>query len=191
MKYLLSLYSLCFALNLSAEPIGKGAALPDAEVRRADGEAVSLAKLTRDQKTVLVFYRGGWCPFCNTQLAALVEIEDELRENGWRILAVSPDRPEIVKEAKKESDYPYLLVSDSDMNAAKAFGLAFTVDEEGFDRLKGFGIDLEAASGKTHRMLPVPAVFLVDAEGEIVFAHHDPDYRKRLSNEAILQAAAE
>jgi len=191
MKHILSLCSLFFALNLSAEPLGKGAALPDAELRLADGKAVSLAELTRGRKTVIIFYRGGWCPFCNTQLAALVEIEEELRENGWQILAISPDSPENVREAREKSEFPYLLISDSDMNAAKAFGLAFTVDDDGFDRLKGFGIDLEAASGKAHRMLPVPGVFLVNGEGILTFAHHDPDYRKRLSNEAILQAATE
>jgi len=82
-----------------------------------------------------------------------------------------------------------MLVSDSAMNAAKAFGLAFTVDDETFERLKGFGIDIEADSGQNHRMLPVPGVFLVDESGEIPFAHHDPDYKERLSNEDLLKAA--
>ncbi|MCC5849669.1 MAG: AhpC/TSA family protein [Verrucomicrobia bacterium] len=191
MKTFLALFCLIFTLPLFAEPLGVGAELPEATVRRANGEAVTLAELTRDQKTVLIFYRGGWCPFCNTHLGELVEIEEDLRENGWQIIAVSPDRPEKVKEAQKEAQFPYLLVSDNEMNAAKGFGLAFTLDDAEFQRLKGFGIDIEAASGKEHRMLPVPGVFLVDAEGKIIFAHHDPDYRKRLSNEDLLKAVTD
>jgi peroxiredoxin len=108
---------------------------------------------------------------------------------GWQIIALSPDRPAKVRESLEESEFPYLLVSDSEMNAAKAFGLAFTVDDKGFDRLKGYGIDIEAASGRDHRLLPVPGVFLVDETGTITFAHSDPNYKKRLSNKKILKAA--
>lgn len=178
-----------FSSLLLAEPLAVGEKMPNANVRQADGETVNLSELTRNQNTVLVFYRGGWCPYCTTQLKELVQIEARLREAGWQIIALSPDSPAKLREALEESEFPYQLISDNEVNAAKAFGLAFTVDDKGFDRLKGFGIDLEAASGRDHRMLPVPGVFLVDETGTISFAHHDPDYKKRLSTEEILDAA--
>lgn len=178
-----------FASFLTAEPPAVNDKMPDANVRKADGETVNLSDLTRNEKTVLVFYRGGWCPYCNTHLKELVQIEARLREADWQIIALSPDRPAKVKEALEESQFPYQLLSDSDMNAAKAFGLAFTVDDKGFERLKGFGIDIEADSGRDHRMLPVPGVFLVNETGTISFAHSDPNYKERLSNKKILKAA--
>lgn len=178
-----------FSSLLLAEPLAVGEKMPNANVRQADGETVNLSELTRNQNTVLVFYRGGWCPYCTTQLKELVHIEARLREAGWQIIALSPDSPAKLREALEESEFPYQLISDNEVNAAKAFGLAFTVDDKGFDLLKGFGIDLEAASGRDHRMLPVPGVFLVDETGTISFAHHDPDYKKRLSTEELLDAA--
>lgn len=74
------------------------------------------------------------------------------------------------------------------MAAARAFGGAFQVDEAAFERLKGFGIDIEASSGEPHRLLPVPAMFLANAEGEVVFRFHNPEYRERLSAKDLLQA---
>jgi peroxiredoxin len=70
-----------------------------------------------------------------------------------------------------------------------AFGLAFRVDDATFQRYHGFGIDLEAASGKTHHILPVPAVFIVDENGRIEFEYVNPDYRLRIPASVVLAAA--
>jgi peroxiredoxin len=51
-----------------------------------------------------------------------------------------------------------------------------------------YGIDVEGDSGETHHQLPVPAAFVVDAGGRIVFAHADPDYRTRISPDALMEA---
>jgi len=65
--------------------------------------------------------------------------------------------------------------------------VAFRLDDATFDKYKNqYGLDLEKRSGKTHHMLPVPAVFLIDSTGMIRFAHSNPDYTKRLSSEALM-----
>ena len=73
------------------------------------------------------------------------------------------------------------------MTAAKAFGLAFEVDEKTREQLKGFGIDLVEASGKEHYLLPVPAVFVVNQAGKITYVFAEEDYRVRLEPEALLK----
>ena len=83
----------------------------------------------------------------------------------------------------------YYLYSDSKLLAAEAYGLGYQVDKVTYDSLKKGGIDLEKRSGEAHRKLPHPAAFLIDKEGVISFAHVDPNYRVRLSNEAIMEAA--
>ncbi len=171
-------------------PLERGDTLPEVSVRTADGEEVTMAALVDGQPAAFVFYRGGWCPYCNEHLSELAEVAPQLREKGYRIFALSPDRPAQVAEASAESSSGYTLFSDSTSEAARAFGVAFRVDNETFERLHGFGIDIEKASGQTHRMLPVPAVFLVDAEGVINFRYYNPDYRERLSGDALLEAAA-
>lgn len=69
--------------------------------------------------------------------------------------------------------------------------MAFRVDDQTFTKYKGFGIDLESASGYQHHALPIPAVYVINQEGKIVFAHSDPDYRQRLEPRKILAALEE
>ena len=54
---------------------------------------------------------------------------------------------------------------------------------------RGYDIDLEAASGRTHHQLPVPSVFLVEAGGTIRWVYSNPDYKVRPENAALLEAA--
>ncbi len=167
-----------------------GDSIPDVVLRTAEGEDFDLAEAVAGQRTLLLFYRGGWCPFCSVQLSELAKVEADLRERGIQILAVSPDRPEKLRESRDNGDFEYRLLSDSDMTAARAFGIAYEVDPDLVETYtENHGIDLEAASGQTHHMLPHPAVYLVDADGVIRHAHVNPDYRDRLSGEELLQAA--
>lgn len=174
-----------------AEPLAVGERVPEVTVHRADGSAVSLPNLLADDPAVLIFYRGGWCPYCNTHLSAVGQAEEAIQAEGYRIYAISPDRVEKVATAAEEATFGYTLLSDSGGAAARAFGLAFTVDDDTHERLLGFGIDLEEASGEKHRQLPVPAIYIIDADGQVVFRHYDPDYRERLSTEGLLEALAE
>lgn len=186
----------CFGAGLSGNAndsetwLKEGDLVPKVTVRTGDNEPLDLAKAVREQATLLVFYRGGWCPFCTTQLAELAKVKGELRERGIDILALSPDRPELVKRNQDNSAFDYRLLSDNDMEAALAFGIAFQVEEELVRMYKeNHSIDLEADSGRNHHLLPHPAVYLVDSEGVVRYAHVNPDYRDRLSAEEILQAA--
>ena len=147
--------------------------------------------------TVLIFYRGGWCPYCNTHLGRLATIEDKLVELGFKIVAVSPDSPETIRKNKEklresgvEANAHYQIYSDSKMNFSKAFGLAFKVDDETVTLYnEKHQIDLEGDSGETHHLLPVPAAYVVDDAGVVTFRYFNSDYKKRVEVEALLEAA--
>jgi peroxiredoxin len=173
------------------EPVSVGEQAPNPALRTLDGAETTLEELRMGKPTVLVFYRGGWCPYCTRHLAALQKALPEINARGWQVLAVSPDQPSKLTETLEANDLGYALVSDSTLEAAKAFGLAFQVDEPTLGKLEGYGIDLVAASGQNHRQLPVPAVIAMDAQGRVVFVHHDPDYKKRLSAESLLEAISD
>jgi peroxiredoxin len=166
-----------------------GDAVPDVKLRTEDGKEVSLRKLVSEKPTVLVFYRGGWCPFCNRHLQSLAGIEEDLSRAGAQLLAISPDQPGKLKETPGRENLHYRLLSDSDASAATSFGIAFKVDDATVEKYKGYGIDLSAASGKEHHLLPHPAVFVADKSGKIRFAYFNPDYKVRLEPEKILEAA--
>ncbi len=197
-KYILPL-SLLASLTLAGpvpqspneiRPLLVGAGIPKVELKNPAGEPVELSSLVSEKPTLLIFYRGGWCPYCMRHLAALQTIEHELLAQGMQIVAVSADRPEKLKAVQTENKLNYLLLSDNDMNAARAFGIAFQVPEETVRKYREeYKIDLEADSGRTHHQLPVPAVFLIGSDGRIAFVHVNPDYRSRLDPQLILAAA--
>jgi peroxiredoxin len=172
----------------SVSPVSVGDVAPNPIVRTLEGDSVKLNSVTGGEPMVVVFYRGGWCPYCTRHLSALQEILPEMKEAGYTLVAISPDKPEKLAETVKEKKLSYTLLCDSTLEAAKAFGLAFQVDEPTVKMLDGYGIDLIAASGETHQQLPVPAVILVNDEGIVTFVHHDPNYKTRLSSEMLLKA---
>lgn len=183
------------ALTLTAkeektEPLGVGDKLPEVTIQNADGDPFKLQDTIKSNPAVIIFYRGGWCPFCTKHLMALGKIHQDLNKAGLKLFAISPDQPQKVAETPDRDELKYTLLSDPDMTAAKAFGIAFTVDPDTITRYRTkHDIDLEEASGRSHHMLPHPSVFIVDRRGIIQFAHSDPNYKTRLDGDKILEAA--
>jgi peroxiredoxin len=171
------------------QPVQVGAMAPGFDARTVTGEPFRFEPQKRQKPAVLIFYRGGWCPYCNAHLGALRTTEPQLIAMGYDVLFISADRPERLRPSLKEKDIHYTLLSDAQMHAARAFGIAFRLDDATVERYKQHNIDLEAASGETHHELPVPAVFIIDRKGMVRFAQWDPDYKVRMSGEEILAAA--
>ena len=171
------------------QPILLGSRLPEANMSSLSGEPTTLAAATGGAPAVLVFYRGGWCPYCNVQLSGLRLIREPLQALGYQLIAISPDRPEALRESLANTELDYTLLSDAKAEAMTSFGLAFRVDAKTQELYRGYGIDLAAASGEDHGLLPVPAVFIVDSEGVLQFSYVHPDYKVRLPEAAILAAA--
>lgn len=94
-----------------------------------------------------------------------------------------------MRESVEKQDLTYVVLSDSTTEAAQAFGLAFQIDDKTFELFKGYGIDLEDASGEDHHILPVPAVYIVGTDGVILFDYVNPDYKVRIDPEELLEAA--
>lgn len=169
-------------------PLLIGAHVPDVNLTTIEGQSINLPHIVSQKPTVVIFYRGGWCPFCNRQLAGLQDIQQEIVNAGWQIIAISPDKPEKLVESRQKHGLQYRQFSDSPMTAAQAFGIAFKVDKETLQRYKGWGIDLEAASGQTHHWLPVPSVFLIGTDGRIRFTYVNPDYKVRIRPSVLIAA---
>lgn len=174
----------------SARPLGSGEEVPSVRLETVSGAPIKLAEHLRGQPTVLIFYRGGWCPYCNRHLSEIQSIAPDLRELGYRIVAISPDRPEVLSKTTADQGLDYELLSDRKATAIRAFGLAFQMEQTQVDRYRErFGIDIEKDSGETHHLLPVPALYLVDAKGRIDFRFFDPNYKKRIGAKEVLTAA--
>jgi peroxiredoxin len=166
-----------------------GDSVPAVTLRTADDKEVSLRRLVSEKPTVLVFYRGGWCPFCNRQLQSLSSIEEDLTKEGVQLIAISMDQPSKLRETMQKDKLDYTLLSDSNAHAVKAFGIAYKVDDATLGKMKSHQVDLDAAAGNGNHVLPHPAVFVVDTKGIIRFAHVNPDFRVRLAPAKVLEAA--
>lgn len=164
-------------------PLLIGEAIPSLSLQSADDVAVNLLEVFNKKKTILVFYRGGWCPYCNVQLAALGQSEKELLDLGYQIVAISPDSPKKLKVTDEKEKLNYLLLSDSKGELTKAVGIAFEAPEKYGKMLS------EHSNGLNSSFLPVPSLFILNEKGEIQFEHITPDYKHRITSELLLAAA--
>lgn len=169
-------------------PLLPGMQAPAFRLLAVDGTALEFDAAKLDKPVVVTFYRGGWCPYCNLHLAELRKSEAALKEMGFEVWFISPDRPELLSQGE-DSEFGYRLFSDPELNAAQAFGIAFHVDDQTNERYLGSGIDLNRRAGAALQALPAPATFVIGEDGRIRFAYVNPDYTVRLAP-AVLEAAA-
>lgn len=170
-------------------PLVKGDSIPDGELQTLEGKTVHLKDLVAQKPTILIFYRGSWCPFCNMHLYKLQAIESDLRRIGFQILAISPDNAYHLKEMIKRNELTYTLLSDRTMELTKNFGLAYRVSDEMIMNLRKYGHNLEDSTGNSLRLLPVPAAYVVTKSGKIVYSYYNANFQKRVNPEALLIAA--
>jgi peroxiredoxin len=171
------------------KPLDVGAKVPNVNLSDLSGKSVAINDILANKPSIIVFYRGSWCPYCNRQLAGLGEIESKILNLGFQIIAISPDGPDGLKKMINKNHLNYGLYSDSKMAASSAFGLSFQLTDKIIKAYHGYGIELPIIPNGEGRWLPVPAVFIVDKSGLIRYKFSNPDYKVRLSNESLLVAA--
>ncbi|MFV8373506.1 peroxiredoxin-like family protein [Flavobacterium sp. LB2P74] len=164
-------------------PLLIGEKIPNFNLKSVENTNVNLTELISKKRTVLVFYRGGWCPYCNAHLAALGEAEKQLLDLGYQIIAISPDAPKSLKVTDDKEKLNYLLLSDSTGELSKAVGIAFQAPENYKSRIT------QGSEGVNSSFLPVPAVFILNVNGEIEFEYITPNFKNRISNALLIAVA--
>lgn len=194
----LALVSIAFAISAQAHvptdpaqvrPLAVGVHAPLFSATRIDGTVRVFKPDGYARPAIVIFYRGGWCPYCNMQLSDLRLVEPKLRAQGFEIVFLSTDRPEILYSSLKDTDIHYTLLSDSHLDAANLFHVVYHLDDATLAGLKKYGVDLEKTTGTALHELPVPSVFIIDTTGTIRYVYSNPDYEIRLGAEALLAAA--
>lgn len=173
----------------AARPLAIGDKAPDFTARRADGTAFRYSAGHMHRPSVLIFYRGGWCPYCNTQMADMHTVEPRLRALGFDVLFVSTDRLELLHSSLKDQTIDYTLLSDPELKAAQAFHVAYHLSDDLYVQQLKYGVDLEKTTGTKAHALPVPSVFIIDQTGVIRFVYSNPDFRVRLKADELWKVA--
>ena len=165
-------------------PLLIGENIPEINLPDATGKNFDLNSAIARQPTILIFYRGGWCPYCNKQLSGIQEIESELKKMGYQIIAISTDSPDNLKASAAKNKLEYTLLSDADLNVSKQFGLAYKAPAA-YDKL------LPTSSGGKNldKLLPVPSVFFISKKGNIRFEYINVDFKQRISSDLLKSVA--
>jgi peroxiredoxin len=160
--------------------------VPDFTLSDATGKTVHIKNVLTQGPIVIAFYRGGWCPYCNLELKALQHVLPEIQGAGATLIAISPETPDSSLTTQEKNDLAFTVLSDGDNQVARTFGLVFELPESLRPIYESFGIDLVAANGNDHFELPIPATYVVQPSGEIVYAFAEADYTKRAEPSEIL-----
>lgn len=178
------------ASGVEARAVQVGASAPDVTLPDAMNRPVRLSDLWRRGPVVLIFYRGGWCPYCNLELRAWNEHLPSLKHLGAQLVAVSPQTPDNSLSTSQKNELAYPVLSDSELLATEAFGVGFELPPQLIDLYGRVGHDLPVLNGNGRWVLPVPATYVIDREGNVVFAHIEADYRERAEPALVLDAVA-
>jgi len=176
-------------------PVKTGEMAPRFTVRTVDDEPFIFDPENLDAPTILITFRGGWCPYCNLHLSELRNVIPELQAKGINVYFLSGDRPELLYASLKMETQNaidglgYTILSDAKIEAALALGIAFKVADDSVSRMEDRGTDLGESSMVNFQALPVPAVYMIDTSGKVVYSFVEADYKVRLPAQDLLDAA--
>ena len=151
-----------------------GQIAPDFVARDLDDNQVSLNALVSGRKALLLFYRGGWCPFCNQQLAAIASDIQQFKDAGATIVAVSGEEVDKGKDLLKKLNLPFILLSDTKFEGIDRYGVR---DPNPHERLRSMGIT----------QLSKPAAFVIDETGVVRYRYVGKNASDRPKNEDLLK----
>jgi len=168
------------------QALAVGDEAPDFTLPDAHGHPVALAEALRQGPAILVFYRGGWCPYCNIQLRAYQRALPEISALGGRLIAISPQLPDGSLSTAEKNQLDFDVLSDLGNIVARAFGLVYALPEELREAMRSNGKALPGINGDESWELPLPAVYVVDRTRHIALARVEIDYRNRLEPAEII-----
>lgn len=156
-----------------------GARAPEFTLPDADGRTVDSQALLRSGPLVLTFYRGAWCPYCNLDLKALEELRPELESRGAKLVAVSQQNAVNSRKSQHDNGLGFPILVDHRGELAARFGLRWTMPAYLREVHAQLGVVLPTFNGEDSWTLPMPARYVIDQRGMIVYAEVDADYTHR------------
>lgn len=179
---------LGIAQEQNAPGLTVGMAAPDFTAPTYEGNKVTLSDYYKKGPVVLIFYRGEWCPYCNVHLKSFQDRLADFKKLGATILAVSVDKQEFGAVTVQKDALGFEVISDPAAEILQAYNVVYKVPDELADKyLNEYHIDLKAHSGREDHVIAVPATYVIDKAGTIVFIYANVDYKVRTKPEEALE----
>ena len=176
------------ATDLVERALKVGDIAPDFHLPDATGRTVGLYETLAQGPVILIFYRGGWCPYCNLELRAYQRLLPEIRRAGAHLLAVTPEKPDDTLTTQEKNSLVFPVLSDITHSVSRSLGILFELPVPLQELYSRFGHALTEVNASGEWMLPVPATYVIDRNGKILARHLDTDYRVRMEPTDALAA---
>ena len=172
--------------GLAAKALAVGAHAPSFELPDHHGKLVSSAALLDKGRLGVCFIRGRWCPFCVGQMEAMSGIAEQVETAGASLLAISPQTEKQAYFMHDQHKLAFPLLVDAHNDIARQFGLVYRVPEEQQGIYRRTFVNLPFVNGDDRWELPIPATYVIDRDGTILFASANEDYAERPEPPEIL-----
>lgn len=163
-----------------------GAKAPEFTLPDQNGRPVMLSELLARGPVVINFYRGRWCPFCVTELETYRDLLGEIEEAEATLVAISPQAVRQSAFTADQHKLRFLVLSDEGNKVARQFGLVYRVPEYQEQLFRSVFINLPKTNGDESWELPLPATYVVDQDGTVVYAKAFADYMQRPEAEEVI-----
>lgn len=160
---------------------------PNFTLKNAKRERVTLYDELKNGPVVLIWYRGGWCPYCNLTLRRLQDELPNFKRYNATLIALTPELPDSTLSTTEKNELSFQVLSDIGNKVAKEYGVVFELTEAVAKRYQD-GFDLHGYNGDKSNTLPLAATYVIDKNGKIVYAFLDADYRNRAEPKEIIEA---
>lgn len=152
------------------------------------GNVIDFSKILEEKSIVLIFYRGKWCPVCSSYLSEMNDSIYLIKDKNAIVIAVGPEKEEHALDTERKIGSNFLVIADTTQQIMKAYDVLFKVTEAYQKKIKIFLFaNIAKNNGMDEAWLPVPATYIINQKGEIVFKQFEYNYKDRASVSEILK----
>jgi peroxiredoxin len=173
--------------GLAANILHIGAKIPEFRLQDHDGKSVSSSDLLARGRIVLCFIRGRWCPFCVGQMEAMNLVLPELEQAGATLVAISPQTVQQSFFMRDQHRLRFPLLADAGNMVGRQFGLTYRIPDEQRAVYQRAFVNLPFVNGDDSWELPIPATYIIDRDGSVIFASANEDYTERTEPSEIVR----
>ena len=176
--------------RLAANALPIGSNICEFQLQDHDGKSISSFHLLANGRLVLCFIRGRWCPFCVGQMEAMNLVLPEIKEESATLVAISPQTVKQSYFMRDQHKLRFPLLSDPGNHVARQFGLTYRVPDEQKSIYQRAFVNLPFVNGDDSWELPIPATYIIDRDGTVLYASANEDYTERPEPEEIVHFLA-